>query len=151
LSTKNFWCACLAPAFCVHWSVFVVGVTCPLGQTSAVPSLCDVVDLCTHARAHTGIGAHFCTHACLLAILPAAATCCRRLPHLLPLLALQKPDPRSLGFALEAILGRDPEKSDSGRVGRSLEHESSLYHTWHKPPGVAPRVLRGVTSTSSCC
>ena len=50
-----------------------------------------------HARAHTVTGAHFCTHACLLAILPAAATCCYRLPHVLPLLALRKPGPRSLG------------------------------------------------------
>jgi len=57
-----------------------------------------VVGFCMHARAHTGIGASFCTHACLLAIVPAAATCCRRLPHLLPLLALRKPGPRSLGF-----------------------------------------------------
>jgi len=48
-----------------------------------------------HARAHTGIGAHFCTHACLLAILPAAATCCRRLPHLLPLLVLRKAGPHA--------------------------------------------------------
>jgi len=63
-----------------------------LGQTIDTLSLHgDVVSLCLHARAHTGIRAHFCTHVCLLSILPAVATCCPCQPHLLPLLALQKP------------------------------------------------------------
>ena len=95
-STKHFACACLALAFCVHWSLFIAGVTCWSGQTSTTLSLRgDNVSCCMHARSHTGIGAHFCTHACLLAILPAAATCCRCLPHLLPLLALRKPGPQA--------------------------------------------------------
>ena len=35
-----------------------------MGQTSATPSLRGhVVGFCMHARAHTGIGAYFCTHA----------------------------------------------------------------------------------------
>ena len=91
---------CLALAFCVHWSIFVAGVTCRSGQTSATPSLRGgrVVGFCMHARAHTGLRAYFCTHACLLAIQPAATTCCRRLPRLLPLLALRKPGPRSVRF-----------------------------------------------------
>ena len=40
---------------------------------------------------------------------------------------------------LEAILERDPEQSVSGRFGRSLEHEATKFHTWHKPLGVAPK------------
>ena len=48
---------------------------------------------------------------------------------------------------MEVILGRDPEQSDSGRVGPSLEHESSLFHTWHKPLVV----LGGVMPTRFCC
>jgi len=95
-STKHFACARLALAFCVHWSIFIAGVTCLSGQTNATASLRrEVVSFCMHARAHTGIGAHFCTHTCLLAILPAAATCCRRLPHLLPLIVLRKPGPHT--------------------------------------------------------
>jgi len=40
---------------------------------------------------------------------------------------------------LEAILERDRELSDSGRFGRSLEHEADLFHTWYKPLRVLPK------------
>ena len=101
-----------------------------------------LIGFCMHARAHTvKTRRHFCTHACLLAILPAATTCCCCLPYLLPLLALRKPGPRSLGFG--GHLGRDPDQSDSGRVSRSLEHESASFHTWHKPLVQRPGCLVG--------
>ena len=59
-SRKHFLCACLALAFCVHCSIFVAGVTCQSGEASAIPSLrSHVVGFCMHARAHTGIWAHF--------------------------------------------------------------------------------------------
>jgi hypothetical protein len=31
------------------------------------------------------------------------------------------------------------EQSDFGRLGPSLEHEAALFHTWHKPLGVATK------------
>ena len=69
---------------------------------------------------------------CLL--LPPAATACY-IYHL-GLLCENQARGRS---GLEAILGRDPEQSDSDRVGRSPEHEATLFHTGHKPLEVAPK------------
>ena len=62
-----------------------------------------------------------------------AATCCRRLLHLLP----RNPGPRSLGFGGHPEEGS--EQSVPGRVGRSLEHEAASFHTRHKNSEVARR------------
>ena len=45
--------------FCVHWTIFVAGAACWLGQTSNTPSLRGpVVGVCMHACAHSGLRAH---------------------------------------------------------------------------------------------
>jgi len=91
-----------------------------------------VIGFCMHAHAHTAkmrISAR--RYACLLfrLLLPPAAAarhiCCRCL------LCEHQARGRS---GLEVILGRDPEllAMDSGRVGRSAEHESASFYTRHK-------------------
>jgi len=133
-------CLCMSgPCFLCALVYFIAGVTCWLGQTSDTLSLRgDVVSLCMNARAHTRIRAHFCTHACLLAILPAVATCCCRLPHLRPLLTLQKPGPHAhLCLPLCAALCN----RRSARVPQPLPRQ----------PAATGLVCRCTASTCSFC
>jgi len=78
-----------------------------------------------------------------------AATCRRRLLHLLPPLALRNQARGRSG--LETILGRVLSNQFLGRFGRSLEHESASFTRGKNTIGVATKGAIEWGDAHACC
>jgi len=85
-------------------------------------------------------------------LLSPAATCCHRLLHLLPPLALRKSGPTRRGRSgLETILGRVLSNQFLGRFGHSLEHEAASFTRGKNPIGVATKGAIKWDDAHTCC